>query len=76
VATCRGRKATGTDSKFFASSKKGENHELREELRSPQRDKKRDAVKKVVILLNLLLVDSGLGHSEHDNWERRVVAIY
>eukprot|EP01040_Poterioochromonas_malhamensis_P002497 gene2497-2654_t len=38
----------GNDSKFFSSSKKGENHELREELRSPQRDRKRDAVKKVI----------------------------
>jgi hypothetical protein len=43
----RNRKATGSDSKFFTNSKKGENHELREELRSPQRDRKRDAVKKV-----------------------------
>lgn len=42
----RGKKA-GNDSRFFSSSKKGENHELREELRSPQRDRKRDAVKKV-----------------------------
>jgi len=40
-------KKSGADSKFFSSSKKGENHELREELRSPQRDRKRDAVKKV-----------------------------
>jgi len=44
----RGKKASGSDAKFFASSKKGENHELREELRSPQRDRKRDAVKKVI----------------------------
>lgn len=44
--TSRGKKA-GNDSRFFSSSKKGENHELREELRSPQRDRKRDAVKKV-----------------------------
>ena len=41
-------KKTGTDSKFFVSSRKGENHELREELRSKQREKKRDAVKKVI----------------------------
>jgi AP-1 complex subunit beta-1 len=45
--SARGKK-TGNDSRFFASSKKGENHELREELRSPQRDRKRDAVKKVI----------------------------
>jgi hypothetical protein len=43
----RDKKGAGTDSKFFASRGKGENHELREELRSPQRDRKRDAVKKV-----------------------------
>ncbi|KAJ1440491.1 adaptin N terminal region-domain-containing protein [Ochromonadaceae sp. CCMP2298] len=45
----RDKKGTGADSKFFTSKgSKGENHELREELRSPQRDRKRDAVKKVI----------------------------
>lgn len=44
----RGKKAGGTDAKFFTTNRKGENHELREELRSPQRDRKRDAVKKVI----------------------------
>lgn len=43
-----GMQVQGSDAKFFTSSRKGENHELREELRSPQRDKKRDAVKKVI----------------------------
>jgi hypothetical protein len=43
------KKATGNDSKFFTTSLKGENHILREELRSPQRDRKRDAVKKVLL---------------------------
>lgn len=47
----RGKRATGNDSKFFSTSKKGENHELREELRSPQRDRKRDAVKKVRVFI-------------------------
>eukprot|EP00596_Hydrurales_sp_CCMP1899_P003477 CAMPEP_0119043190 /NCGR_PEP_ID=MMETSP1177-20130426/18853_1 /TAXON_ID=2985 /ORGANISM="Ochromonas sp, Strain CCMP1899" /LENGTH=850 /DNA_ID=CAMNT_0007010739 /DNA_START=57 /DNA_END=2608 /DNA_ORIENTATION=+ len=42
------KKAAGSDSKFFTTNRKGENHELREELRSPQRDRKRDAVKKVI----------------------------
>jgi vesicle coat complex subunit len=42
------KKGTGSDSKFFTTNRKGENHELREELRSPSRDKKRDAVKKVI----------------------------
>ena len=40
--------ATGNDAKFFTTNRKGENHELREELRNPQRDRKRDAVKKVI----------------------------
>jgi vesicle coat complex subunit len=44
----RGKKQGGSDSKFFTTNRKGENHELREELRSPHRDRKRDAVKKVI----------------------------
>mmetsp|Transcript_2637 Transcript_2637/g.3600 ORF Transcript_2637/g.3600 Transcript_2637/m.3600 type:complete len:910 (+) Transcript_2637:40-2769(+) len=45
----KGKKSVnGSDSKFFTTNRKGENHELREELRSPQRDRKRDAVKKVI----------------------------
>lgn len=40
-------KTTGADSKFFTTNRKGENHELREELRHTQRDVRRDAVKKV-----------------------------
>ena len=43
----RSKKTSGNDSKFFTTNRKGENHELREELRSPIRDRKRDAVKKV-----------------------------
>ena len=42
-----GKKVGGNDAKFFTTNRKGENHELREELRSQQRDRKRDAVKKV-----------------------------
>ena len=38
----------GKDSRFFTTNRKGENHELREELRSPARDRKKDAVKKVI----------------------------
>lgn len=38
----KGKKsANGADSKFFTTNRKGENHELREELRSPQRDRYR-----------------------------------
>ena len=43
-----GVSTTGNDAKYFTTNRKGENHELREELRSPQRDKKKDAVKKVI----------------------------
>ena len=43
----RRKTAKGSDSKFFSTNRKGENHELREELRSANRDRKRDAVKKV-----------------------------
>jgi len=40
--------ALGSDGRFFNTSKKGETHELRQELQSPNRDTKRDAVKKVI----------------------------
>jgi hypothetical protein len=36
----------GSDSRFFSTTKKGETHELRLELNSPNRDTKKDAVKK------------------------------
>jgi len=42
------KKQAGNDAKFFTTNRKGENHELREELRNPARDRKRDAVKKVI----------------------------
>jgi AP-1 complex subunit beta-1 len=38
----------GSDSKFFTTTKKGENHELRQELTSQNANKKKDAVKKVI----------------------------
>jgi AP-1 complex subunit beta-1 len=44
----KSKNPTGKDSRFFTTNRKGENHELREELRSPVRDRKRDAVKKVI----------------------------
>ena len=43
-------KKPSNDSKFFTTNRKGENHELREELRSHIRDRKRDAVKKVKLI--------------------------
>lgn len=78
----RGKKA-GNDSRFFSSSKKGENHELREELRSPQRDRKRDAVKKVCWWCVLLhyggfwtLLGLIIGYCEHDDRKGCFHAIY
>lgn len=38
----------GTDSKFFTTTKKGETHELRQELNHQSREKKKSAVKKVI----------------------------
>ena len=38
----------GSDSRFFTTAKKGETHELRQELNSQNREKKVDAVKKVI----------------------------
>ena len=38
----------GGDGRFFTTNRKGENHELREELMSSNRDRKKDAVKKVI----------------------------
>ena len=39
---------TMTDSKYFTTTKKGEIFELRADLGSDRRDKKKDAVKKVI----------------------------
>lgn len=44
---------SGADRKFFNSTKKGENHELREELSSSYYVKKRDAVKKVIAYMTV-----------------------
>ena len=42
------RGASGNDSKFFSTTKKGETHELKTELANPDKNKKKDAVKKVI----------------------------
>ena len=39
--------ASGNDSKFFQTTRKGETHELKLELNAPEKNKKKDAVKKV-----------------------------
>ena len=38
-----------TDSKYFTTTKKGEVFELRADLSSDRKDKKKDAVKKVIV---------------------------
>lgn len=42
-----------SDSKYFSTTKKGEIHELKEELRSLDRPKKKDAVKKVIAAMTV-----------------------
>ena len=79
----------GNDAKFFATNRKGENHELREELRSQVRDKKRDAVKKVSRPAEPLpshplthtdppraLSACTAGHRQHDGRKGRVHALH
>eukprot|EP00611_Tribonema_gayanum_P002786 TRINITY_DN12105_c0_g1_i1.p1 TRINITY_DN12105_c0_g1~~TRINITY_DN12105_c0_g1_i1.p1 ORF type:complete len:907 (-),score=479.65 TRINITY_DN12105_c0_g1_i1:164-2884(-) len=48
MSNSRSARSGGSDSRFFTTTKKGETHELRLELQSPNRDKKKDAVKKVI----------------------------
>jgi len=45
--------AGGNDSKYFQTTKKGEIHELREELSHPKMEKKKDAVKKVIAAMTV-----------------------
>jgi len=44
-----------TDSKYFTTTKKGEIFELKSELNSDKKEKKREAVKKVKVFTILLL---------------------
>jgi len=44
----RKKDSVGGDGRFFTTTKKGEVHELRMEINSPNREKKMDAVKKVI----------------------------
>ena len=48
-----GLKRSGNDSKYFSTTKKGEIHELKEELHNPKVDKKKDAVKKVIAAMTV-----------------------
>ena len=43
----------GNDARFFTTTKKGEMHELKEELNHPKMEKKRDAVKKVIAAMTV-----------------------
>lgn len=45
-----------TDSKYFTTTKKGEIFELKSELNSDKKEKKREAVKKVYILLCVIII--------------------
>eukprot|EP00316_Scyphosphaera_apsteinii_P000412 CAMPEP_0119313664 /NCGR_PEP_ID=MMETSP1333-20130426/29912_1 /TAXON_ID=418940 /ORGANISM="Scyphosphaera apsteinii, Strain RCC1455" /LENGTH=924 /DNA_ID=CAMNT_0007318545 /DNA_START=157 /DNA_END=2931 /DNA_ORIENTATION=- len=45
--------AGGNDSKYFQTTKKGEIHELREELNHPKMEKKKEAVKKVIAAMTV-----------------------
>ena len=51
---------TMTDSKYFTTTKKGQIFELRADLASDRRDKKKDAVKKVmkkyINIINIILM--------------------
>ena len=46
-------KMSGSDSKYFQTTKRGEMHELKEELNMPQKDKQKDAVKKVIAAMTV-----------------------
>ncbi|MQL72775.1 hypothetical protein Taro_005105 [Colocasia esculenta] len=49
----RQREMSGHDSKYFSTTKKGEIPELKEELNSPYKDKRKDAVKKVIAAMTV-----------------------
>jgi AP-1 complex subunit beta-1 len=44
---------SGSDSKYFNTTKRGEMHELKEELNVPNKDKQKDAVKKVIAAMTV-----------------------
>ena len=48
---------TMTDSKYFTTTKKGEIFELRADLASDRRDKKKDAVKKVMKKYHIKIIN-------------------
>ena len=48
-----GASGSGNDSKYFQTTKKGEIHELKEELANPKMEKKKEAVKKVIAAMTV-----------------------
>ena len=48
-----GTSSSGNDSKYFQTTKKGEIHELKEELANPKMEKKKEAVKKVIAAMTV-----------------------
>ena len=44
---------SGSDSKYFQTTKRGEMHDLKEELNMPNKDKQKEAVKKVIAAMTV-----------------------
>lgn len=73
---------SGHDSKYFTTTKKGEIHELKEELNSQYKDKKKDAVKKVIAAMTVgkdvsMLFTDVVNCMQTDNLElKKLVYLY
>eukprot|EP00898_Chlorokybus_atmophyticus_P008524 jgi/Chlat1/8673/Chrsp88S00666 len=71
-----------SDSKYFTTTKKGEIHELKQELNTPNRDKKKDAVKKVIAAMTVgkdvsMLFTDVVNCMQTDNLElKKLVYLY
>lgn len=72
-----------TDSKYFTTTKKGEIFELKSELNNDKKEKKKEAVKKVILVTKLTRLNASsykhflysLGHRQHDRWKGCVCTI-
>jgi AP-1 complex subunit beta-1 len=73
---------SGHDAKYFTTTKKGEIHELKEELNSQYKDKKKDAVKKVIAAMTVgkdvsMLFTDVVNCMQTDNLElKKLVYLY
>lgn len=56
------KKLRMTDSKYFTTTKKGEIFELKSELNSDKKEKKREAVKKVIAIISYMLYIIVIAH--------------